>query len=101
MTALLIIGAVAGALLGLRFKILVLIPASLITTGAVTIADLARGYEFRLGALAILGTVVLLQIGYLFGCIVQAVIPAHQIRATKFLRRIRYGTERQIKILNT
>ena len=69
----LIIGTIAGMLLGLRFKVFVLIPAILIATG-VTIAS---GYELKMIALTVLGTAVSLQIGYLMGCIVRVMAPAY------------------------
>jgi hypothetical protein len=90
MADLLIIGVVAGGLLGLRFKILILIPASLVTIAAATVAEIAGGYEFKFAALTALGTVALLQIGYLLGCIVQVMIPARpSARAMTLLRRDR------------
>jgi hypothetical protein len=59
----LIIGAFAGALLGLRFKVFVLVPFSLILACAI----IATGDGWRAIALTIFATAVLVQIGYLLG----------------------------------
>jgi hypothetical protein len=59
----LIIGAFAGALLGLRFKVFVLVPFILILACAI----MATGGGCRAIALTIFATAVLVQIGYLLG----------------------------------
>jgi hypothetical protein len=64
-----IIAPIVGILLGLRFKVFVLVPATLLAAVAVT----ASGHQSKVTlALSLLGTVVLLQIGYLVGLIVRA-----------------------------
>jgi hypothetical protein len=60
------IGAIAGALLGARFKVLVLIPATLIAVVAVIAT--CRSQHLPAIALAALATTVSLQIGYMAGC---------------------------------
>jgi hypothetical protein len=59
----LIVGAIAGIWLGTRFKVFVLLPAILVTAGIV----IASGHSL----LTWLGTVALLQIGYLVGCVLR------------------------------
>jgi hypothetical protein len=60
-----ITGAVAGILLGLRFKAFVLIPATLIAAFAI----IAMGHGFKAIVLTTLATAALLQIGYVLGCV--------------------------------
>jgi hypothetical protein len=62
---LVIIGGLAGVLLGLRFKIFVLVPSILIL-GCVIVAT---GDGWKAIALTIFATAVLVQIGYLLGVI--------------------------------
>jgi hypothetical protein len=59
----LIIGAFAGALLGLRFKVFVLVPFILILGCAI----IATGEGWRAIALTIFASAALVQIGYLLG----------------------------------
>ena len=75
MIGLLAIGVAAGILLGLRFRVLVLVPATLVAAGAVAVTGLAVGHRLGVVALAVLGTVALLQIGYVVGCVIQAASP--------------------------
>jgi hypothetical protein len=63
MTHFLIIGALAGALLGLRFKIFILVPFILILGCAIV----ATGDGWRAIALSVFATTALVQIGYLLG----------------------------------
>jgi hypothetical protein len=58
-----IIGALAGVLLGLRFKVFVLVPFVLILGCAI----IATGDGWKAIVLTILATAVLVQIGYLLG----------------------------------
>ena len=69
----LVIGTIAGILLGLRFKILVLVPAILLAT----IFIIASGHELKMITLSLMGTVVLIQIGYFVGSTLRAIIRAH------------------------
>jgi hypothetical protein len=66
------IGAVAGILLGLRFKVLVLLPAILVATVAIILI----GGELRVIVFTELGTVALLQVGYFVGSVLAAVLRA-------------------------
>jgi hypothetical protein len=74
MLVFLIAGAIAGVLLGIRFKVLVLVPASLLAAVIVV----ANGSRQQLGAvvLTLLGTVASLQIGYVVGSILRALVRA-------------------------
>ena len=73
MVVFLVIGTIAGILLGLRFKVLVLVPATLLAA----IFVIASGHEPKMIALTLMGTVVLLQIGYFVGSTLRAIIRAH------------------------
>jgi hypothetical protein len=70
-----ITGAIAGIMLGLRFKVLVLVPAILLAT----IVIIATGSSHKLSVIVL--TVVLttasLEIGYIVGCILRALVRAH------------------------
>jgi hypothetical protein len=89
----LIIGTLAGVLLGLRFKVSVLVPFILILACAIV----ATGDGWRAIALTVLATAVLVQIGYLLGrvgsvCAAPALFPRRR-PGRAFSRRIdrRYG----------
>jgi hypothetical protein len=60
-------GALVGALLGLRFKVLALIPGILIAACAI----IATGDSLKAIALTIFATAVLLQVGYALGLVVR------------------------------
>ena len=70
-----IIGAVAGILLGVCFKVLVLIPAFLLAT--VLIIANESGHTLIEIVLAVLATVVSIQFGYIVGSILRALAGAH------------------------
>ena len=72
----LIIGTLAGVLLGLRFKVFVLVPFISIIACAI----IATGHGLKAIALTILATAVLLQIGYILGLVVR-------VWAGRYLRR--------------
>jgi hypothetical protein len=65
-----IVAPIAGILLALRFKVFILIPAALLATALIV----AIGHQPRLTiALTVIGTWVLLQIGYVLGIIARGV----------------------------
>jgi hypothetical protein len=71
-----VIGALAGITLGLRFKVLVLVPAILFAT----VIIIARGHELhelKVIALTVFGTAVALQIGYIVGCMLRVITRAY------------------------
>ena len=72
MAVFLIVGTIAGVMLGLRFKALVLVPASLLATAIITVSGLVSGHESRMIALSVFGAVASLQIGYFVGVILLA-----------------------------
>jgi len=72
MIAFLAIAAIAGLILGLRFNVLVLVPAILFTITVITLSDIARHQSFKMIVLTAVGSAVLLQIGYIAGRILRA-----------------------------
>jgi hypothetical protein len=64
------VGTVAGLLLGLRFKLFVLVPAILIATLAIVLSS--RG--LRVIVFTEVGTVALLQVGYIGGCVLRVIL---------------------------
>ena len=94
MVVFLIIGTIAGILLGLRFKVFVLAPVILLATGAI----IASGHEPKTTAVTVFGTVVLVQIGYLAGCIVRAYLQAGTTVRDRL--QVKLGTQVTPGILN-
>jgi len=68
-----LISGIVGILLGLRFKVFVLLPATLIASCTV----IATGHSFKAIALTLLATAALLQIGYVLGCVIRAYADWH------------------------
>jgi hypothetical protein len=68
-----LIAAIAGILLGLRFKVFVLVPAVLIAAGVAIII----GHGLKMVVLTMLATTALLQIGYILGCVVRVYAGAY------------------------
>jgi hypothetical protein len=92
MMVFLIIATIAGILLGLRFKVFVLVPAVLIAAGFVIII----GHGLKMVALTMLATTALLQIGYILGCVVRVYAGAYlQARTTP-----RYRLSKPAQVLN-
>ena len=83
MMFILIIGAVVGIALGRRFKVLVLVPATMLTAIVIAAAGIVSGQQWSALLLTILGTVALLQIGYIAGCLRQVLAP---MRSMEHLR---------------
>jgi hypothetical protein len=69
-----IVGVLAGAALGLRYKVLILAPAVTLATTLAMIVAIARGEHFWsiILAMAISGTA--LQLGYLAGIAIRAAV---------------------------
>ena len=61
--AVFITGAIIGILLGLRFKVLVLVPASVLATVVIIIHG--SGDKLSVIVLTLVGTLVSLQVGYI------------------------------------
>ena len=70
-----ITGAIAGIILGLRFKVLVVIPAILLATVVIIVSG--SGDKLSAIVLTVVGTAVSLQIGYIVGSILRALARAY------------------------
>ena len=70
MTAFLVAGAAIGLLLGLRFRVLVLVPAILLATVVIILSG--SGHKLSVIVLTLVGTVVSLQLGYVVGSILRS-----------------------------
>lgn len=75
MAVFLIAGAITGILLGLRFKVLVLVPASVLATVVVIVSRI--GHELSVIVLTLVGTLVALQMGYIAGSILRFLARAY------------------------
>jgi len=75
-------GAIVGVILGLRFRMPVMLPAMLLTVAGLVTDGVWSGHGFRVIAFGLLEAVVSLQIGYLIGCSV-AVYWAGQAKARR------------------
>jgi len=84
MAAFLVMGAIVGMLLGLRFKVLVLIPA--ISVATVVIVLSASSQKLSLILLTLVGTVVALQLGYIGGSLVRFLARTHLPAWTRYYR---------------
>ncbi|HXW28283.1 MAG TPA: hypothetical protein VEK55_02885 [Xanthobacteraceae bacterium] len=67
------VGTIAGLLLGLRFKVFLLVPATLITAFAIV----ATVHGARAIAVTMLATTALLQVGYILGCVLRMYADAY------------------------
>jgi hypothetical protein len=66
-----VVAPIAGMLLALRFKVFILIPATLLAAALIV----ASSHQPKLAiALTVVGTVALLQIGYIVGIIARALL---------------------------
>jgi hypothetical protein len=93
--AFLLTGAITGILLGLRFKVLALVPAILLATVVIIISG--SGHKLTVIVLTVVGTVVSLQIRYIVGCILRAWARA-TLPARRTLRPHAPGQDRHIDI---
>jgi hypothetical protein len=75
MAVFLITGAITGILLGLRFKVLVLVPASALAAVVIIISQ--SGQKLHIIVLTLVGTVVSLQMGYVAGSILRFLARAY------------------------
>ena len=71
-----VIGILTGAVLGTRYKVLCLVPITLIATAAVAALDQLNEVPPGSTALSALALAVGLQIGYLLGVNVRSALPA-------------------------
>jgi hypothetical protein len=79
MFAFLIIATLAGMGLGLRFNVLVLVPAILLAITVVTLTDIANRQNVRMILLTVFATVVLLQVGYIAGRVLKLTAQAQSL----------------------
>jgi hypothetical protein len=78
-------GLMAGFLLGLRFRVLILGPAMIFATIGTGATGILTSQPPRMIALGVLGILVSLQLGYIIGSVVLAYLPE---------ARPRYGRSR-------
>ena len=77
MVTFVVIGAIAGALMSMRLKVLALIPVIFVATVVVILIGHHIGQHVLAIALYALATIAALQIGYMLGCVVRAKVPAY------------------------
>jgi len=71
----LVTGAIIGILLGLRFNVLVLVPASVVATVVVFVNG--SGDKLSVIVLTLVGTLVSLQVGYVTGSVLRFLAQSH------------------------
>jgi len=76
------VSAIAGILLGFRFRISVLIPATILVMASAAFVSAANSHPAGIVVLSMTGTVALFQLGYLAGRFVEAILP---MRTSTFL----------------
>ena len=69
----LMIGTIVGILLGLRFKVFILVPVILVAAGAIIVG----GHGLKATVLTVVAAAVVLQIGYVLGCAVRMYLDAY------------------------
>jgi hypothetical protein len=84
MAVFLVAGAIIGILLGLRFKVLVLVPASVLATVVIILSE--SDHELSVIVLTLVGTLVSLQMGYLAGGILRYLVRAYLPAWTRYRR---------------
>ena len=84
MAVFLVAGAIIGILLGLRFKVLVLVPASVLATVVIILSE--SGHELSVIVLTLIGTLVALQMGYLAGSVLRFLARSYLPRWTRYRR---------------
>ena len=84
MAVFLITGAVTGILLGLRFKVLVLVPASVLAIVVIVLSESRN--QLSVIVLTLVGTLVSLQVGYLAGSIVRFLARSYLSGRTRYRR---------------
>ena len=69
----LMICTIVGVLLGLRFKVFILVPVILVVMGAI----IAGGHGLKMIVVTVVAAAVVLQIGYVLGCAVRVYLDAY------------------------
>jgi len=90
MAVFLITGAIIGILLGLRFKVFVLVPASVLAAVAVIINGSGEKLSVSVIVLTLVGTLVSLQVGYVAGSVFRFLTRAY---LAAWMRDHRSGTK--------
>lgn len=78
MTVIFIAGAAAGIFLGLRFKVFVLVPATLLATLLTIVGrrEILQDHGLIAITITVFGTVMSLQIGYIVGGVLRVAAPS-------------------------
>jgi hypothetical protein len=84
MTLCIAIGALAGALLGLRFAILALGPAIVIAAAITSVSGIEVGVGAGMLAFTLIEVVTAVQLGYLAGCVVRLGLAATPLSTGEF-----------------
>jgi hypothetical protein len=79
MVILMVVGILIGAALGLRFKVLSLIPVICVALSIIVGGGMARGVGFSRLALVMITIAVFLQLGYMLGNVVRFVMRAVRV----------------------
>jgi hypothetical protein len=87
MTTIALFGTLTGAVLGLRFRVLILFPAIALACLPVIVMSLAGAIDWRSGALAIVVAAVTLQVGYLAGIATRFLLAAARVPMTRIALR--------------
>lgn len=70
--AFLTLSIIAGMILGLYFRVFVLVPVLFLEAAAITIFGFVAGAEFEAILLTVVATISSLEFGYFGGCLAQA-----------------------------
>jgi len=84
MTVFLVSGAIIGIFLCARFKVLVLVPASVLAIVVIVLSESRN--ELSVIVLTLVGTLVSLQVGYLAGSIVRFLARSYLPGRTRYRR---------------
>ena len=83
MIAIIVFGAVAGALLGSHFKMFILGPAILLASFVTAVAGLTSHFDAHTIVLGVLATLAALQFGYVVGGVAAAYLDAKTKRSNR------------------
>jgi hypothetical protein len=72
----LVVALLVGALLGLRFRVTIVVPATFMAVAIVTVNGMAHGDGAAAIALAVVVVAASLQVGYLAGAVLRAIVGA-------------------------
>jgi hypothetical protein len=72
-----LIGTLFGALLGLRFRAWIVAPATFVAIGIVAVSGTVHGDGIMWIVLTALAVAASIQVGYIAGCTLRAIVAAH------------------------